>query len=743
MAEETREQSKLPSPGPYLAEVTNHLDPTYMGCLEVALIKGIPSAVNEIGDSFVVKYLSPFAGNTSVRFEGNKPDDFNSVQKSYGFWMIPPDVGSTVMVIFVDGDPQQGYWFGCAIDPFQNHMIPGIAASRQAAVSSEQLNSKYGTDLLPVAEFHKKSSKERNLSKVDKLQRPVHPFADRLIEQGLLLDVVRGVTSSSARREVPSGVFGISTPGPLDTRPGAPKGDIGFKERIQAPVSRLGGTTFVMDDGDIDGQNELVRLRTRTGHQILLHNSQDLIYIANSKGTAWIEMTSSGKIDIYAKDSVSIHTEADFNFRADRDVNIEAGRDIHMKAYGGIDINCELKYNLICNKDGKIYFAGSTNLSTGQDLKIQCGESANILADDIKLSSAGTMNLGSNGAANITSGGDISIGASGTLYENASNIHMNGPSGGTAATAAAPELPKPLEIFSLPNRKPSSGWNNKNFYKAEDIKSILQRVPTHEPWPHHESIDPEQFTSDNTDVVVTPPPISEVSNNPQGQVTTSTQIPVNTKPVSPPISKNAKGSEAYLQSVLIAGGVTSPIKLAAWMAQCKVESGGFIYTRELGAESYFAKYEKAPLAKGLGNTQPGDGARFKGRGYLQLTGRASYTSMTSYFKGPDFVQQPEIVEGIEWASRSVLYFFNVFKPKGFKNDKMTQKYTDTDAFWSDTRSVTGLVNGGLNHYNERKVAYDFYLNKFQTQGIAPDTTAVKGGPGSQLAQKSGDPVKRS
>lgn len=41
--------------------------------------------------------------------------------------------------------------------------------------------------------------------------------------------------------------------------------------------------------------NELFRIRTRTGHQILLHNSEDLVYIANANGTAWIEMTAYAK----------------------------------------------------------------------------------------------------------------------------------------------------------------------------------------------------------------------------------------------------------------------------------------------------------------------------------------------------------------------------------------------------------------------------------------------------------------
>mgnify|MGYP000041213177 CR=1 FL=1 len=64
--------------------------------------------------------------------------------------------------------------------------------------------------------------------------------------------------------------------------------------------------------------NELIRLRTRTGHQILMHNSEDLIYIGNAKGTTWIEMTANGKIDIFADDSISIHSKGDFNFKTVR-----------------------------------------------------------------------------------------------------------------------------------------------------------------------------------------------------------------------------------------------------------------------------------------------------------------------------------------------------------------------------------------------------------------------------------------
>ena len=56
MAIETRGLNRLPSPGPFLAEITNHLDPMYMGSLEVSLIKGLPNSVTEQSDTYIVIY---------------------------------------------------------------------------------------------------------------------------------------------------------------------------------------------------------------------------------------------------------------------------------------------------------------------------------------------------------------------------------------------------------------------------------------------------------------------------------------------------------------------------------------------------------------------------------------------------------------------------------------------------------------------------------------------------------------
>ena len=533
----SRSKAKLPNPGPWLGIVTSHQDPTYMGSLEVVLIKPTTGELNLQSETFVVQYLSPFYGVSSVKLEGNDSSNFQDVQKSYGFWAVPPDIGATVMCIFIDGDPNQGYWFGCVQDRFQNHMVPGLAASTSVAITAEQ-ERKYGTRNLPVAEFLK-GTRDLSIGKPDTFTKPIHPFADRLLAQGLLTDSIRGTTTSSARREVPSQVFGISTPGPLD--PNGRKATIGYETKTREPITRLGGSSFVMDDGDENGQNELVRIRTRTGHQILLHNTHDLIYIAHGSGKSWIEMTGSGKIDIYAKDSVSVHTEADFNFRADRDINIEAGRNLNISVGNNMQADVGNNYTLIADNDGKLLFSGSLDETIGKNNTLSVGNNLNIGSGGSMFQTAtGPMHLHtgakmyqrstsefhikSDSTMFQQSGEDFNVKATGNYIETASRIDMNGPPAAEAtnATTASPtNIPVALPVFKLPNRSKEEGWDDKKFYKADDITSIMKRVPTHEPWDHHENINQTQFTSVATDTG-TPAPSTPSTSSPATAPATTT-----------------------------------------------------------------------------------------------------------------------------------------------------------------------------------------------------------------------------
>lgn len=458
----------MKTPGPYEARVTSHLDSKYSGTLEVELLRSNDASMDSLepNQRVQVRYLSPFYGVTN--YDGvTKNHDYASSQQSYGMWFIPPDVGNTVLVIFVEGNINKGYWFGCVQAENQNFMLPdGRAATTFTDTTNDPTQS---GKKLPVGEYNKELlTNLRNLTDYTKNLKPINQqFVDILNNQGLLEDEIRGLTTSSARREAPSSVFGVSTPGPLDKR-GNTRGKGGRY------YSRLGGSSIVMDDGDDKflrktsaatgpseyvnkltddvtpadetiPHNELVRIRTRTGHQILLHNSEDLIYIGNSKGTTWVELTANGKIDVYAKDSISFHTETDFNFKADRDVNIEAGRNVNIKS--ALNTNIE-----------------STELS-------------------LKANSNGYITVGSQLHENIgtdyffTLGGD-----SHTVRAGGKTDHVT-PSIRNSSTSATSAI----------------NVNNLTTFVLPETESIMKRVPQHEPWPQHENLNPNKVSSDLTD----------------------------------------------------------------------------------------------------------------------------------------------------------------------------------------------------------------------------------------------------
>lgn len=754
MAVEKRQLSKLASPGPYLAEITNHLDPSYMGSLEVSLIKTVQNSVELQEDTFVVRYLNPFYGVTSIRFQGNESSNFQDVQKSYGMWFVPPDVGTIVMVIFIDGDPNQGYWMGCVPDLYQNFMIPGLASSRDTAMTPEQLK-RYGTDNLPVAEFLK-GQNSKGVTTPDKIKKPVHPFADRLLAQGLLLDTVRGITSSSARREAPSQVFGISTPGPLD--PNGKKGSVGYSTKNQVPVTRLGGTQFVMDDGDENGENELVRIRTRTGHQILMHNSQDLIYIANSKGTAWIELTSNGKLDIFATDSVSIHSEADFNLRADRDFNIEAGRNLNIRALKNMETNVSGYHFLVVDDYYKASVRNDYDLSIGQTAKTSVGQDYHLSVSKDILGTAGSgMNLIGGESFKTGSGGEFSIDANGNVVVVGAQVHFNGPAAAAPDSADSAEAPPLLNLFKLPNRDPrSTGWANDK-YNTGTISTIMQRVPTHEPWDQHENVNPAKFSSTATDVTLGPSRAgSGVADSPnQGVQESANQAEVTPGTCDPQYAKDinagsASAGIAALKAACQKLGYTNPYQMASILgiaggeSRWKTVEEGFNYSAQRllqvfpsvfkGDQAMAQKYAGNPnnslpellygagtsKGKGLGNTQPGDGGAFIGRGYIQLTGRGNYAKYAK-LSGHDIINNPKLMNDATVAAEVCVWYM-----------KDRVKAAPGPGYFEAACSAVGYNVPDI--HARKKGYYECFLGQLQGSTVSSGTNGI-------VTDSQGNPIK--
>jgi hypothetical protein len=85
-----------------------------------------------------------------------------------------------------------------------------------------------------------------------------------------------------------------------------------------------------MDDGSVLGADQLVRLRTAAGHQILMHDTEQTIYISNAHGNSWVELSKDGSINIYSKAGLNIRSEGNVNIHSDENINMNAGGNIYM-----------------------------------------------------------------------------------------------------------------------------------------------------------------------------------------------------------------------------------------------------------------------------------------------------------------------------------------------------------------------------------------------------------------------------
>lgn len=131
--------------------------------------------------------------------------------------------------------------------------------------------------------------------------------------------------------------------------------------------------------------------------------------------------------------------------------------------------------------------------------------------------------------------------------------------------------------------------------------------------------------------------------------------------------------------------ITTPLRRAMFLANIAHESGSLKYVREIASG---AAYEGR---MDLGNVVAGDGVRFKGRGLIQITGRANYAKISQAF-GIDFLKSPELLEAPEWAAKSACWWWEAHG---------CNKLADTGVFEKTVRRV----NGGLNGYQDRLKHY--------------------------------------
>jgi putative chitinase len=138
---------------------------------------------------------------------------------------------------------------------------------------------------------------------------------------------------------------------------------------------------------------------------------------------------------------------------------------------------------------------------------------------------------------------------------------------------------------------------------------------------------------------------------------------------------------APLNAAMLEFGITTPARQASFLSQVGHESGQLRYVRELASgQAYEGRAD-------LGNVQQGDGVRFRGRGLLQVTGRANYAACGNAL-GLDLLAQPALLEQAVNACRSAGWFWQT-------------KGLNTLADAGDQVKVTRRINGGTNGLAER------------------------------------------
>ncbi|MEJ7616424.1 MAG: peptidoglycan-binding protein [Pyrinomonadaceae bacterium] len=169
----------------------------------------------------------------------------------------------------------------------------------------------------------------------------------------------------------------------------------------------------------------------------------------------------------------------------------------------------------------------------------------------------------------------------------------------------------------------------------------------------------------------------------------------------------------FLKQAMEEFSINSPLRAAAFLAQVAHESGEFKFMEEIwGPTDAQRRYEPvSKLARGLGNTEPGDGKRFKGRGPIQVTGRSNYR-MYGQLLGVDLISDPNVAATPEVAFRIAGLYWH----RNGLNELADQQML---------RTITKRINGGFNGLAER---LKYYEQAKRIYGLGGVTRGLCGAP---------------
>jgi len=399
-------------------------------------------------------YVAPLAGNTENLNRGNT-DNKTTGPVAYGFWAIPKK-GAQVVCGTIDGDHQFRVWLGCLFSQHTPHTMPHgrfLEAESASLSHTEQpisplsgnLSKSFGADNKKYE--WKTRAGDYSVSAVD----PAIVTTDKSFTNSNIPD-----DKTSTKRQGYNKARYINKENRAFPNTGG--------QEYDSPVyswTTPGFHAFSMDDRP---ENCRMKFRTTHGHQIIMDDTNERIYINTSEGNNWIELDRNGNIDIFSTRRVSIHSAKEMNFTTDETFRVTAKKGIHLHSDTEVRINSK---------------GGDTHINSGANVRVKSTTGTFIQSGtSINIKSGTTFALQSTAAFTLKSDATLAFSdtvaslASGTFYGvdfktparallNHTHVDAGNVNGGTGA----PSVPAPAALDA-----------------GEKQSFLTARVPDHEPW---------------------------------------------------------------------------------------------------------------------------------------------------------------------------------------------------------------------------------------------------------------------
>lgn len=376
--------------------------------------------------------MTPFGGHAINMKRG--PEEKQSLGPlAYGLWAIPT-VGTQVIVACIDGDAQLRVWIGCLHSQLLPHTMPhgrffGTPKSIDGpGTSTEQ----------PIATL-RANQKEAFGESYEFISRAADYTVAAIPNEYLSTTVSSRIDDKNKSITLPNGTVIEYNQGYASNRdPDSPSA----KESQVVALTSPGFHSLSMDDR---AENCRIRIRTTTGHQIILDDTNERIVINTNEGRSFIEMDATGNIDIHAERQLSFHSSKDMSFTTDGKMRFRAFDGIHF----------------VSDKDIRMSAKADVNIRTAANLRINTDASAFIESNSaVHIKSQTALNLETMGInikaasnLNIQAGANLNLSAGASILETASVIHLNGPVASPAGAATSADSVQAYSTIRVPFRK--------------------------------------------------------------------------------------------------------------------------------------------------------------------------------------------------------------------------------------------------------------------------------------------------